>query len=54
MTPYSIIGAFGGAILGSLIWGGITYFTGYEFSIVAILVGAIIGLGAQVLDGEGP
>jgi hypothetical protein len=54
MTPYSIIGAIGGALLGSLIWGGIAYFTGYEIGYVALLVGFVVGLGASILDGEGP
>ena len=53
MTPFALIGAIGGAILGTLVWGGIAYFTGWEHSLVAILVGFLVGIGAHVLDGEG-
>ncbi len=50
-----IIGALIGATIGAAIWAAIAYFTGYEVGYIAILVGALAGIGTHVLgQDEGP
>jgi phosphate/sulfate permease len=41
-----IVGAIVGGVIGAFIWGIVAYYTGYEVGYLAILVGALCGLGA--------
>ncbi len=41
------------ALAGSLIWAGITYATGYQIGWMAIGVGALVGVGVRLGEGEG-
>jgi hypothetical protein len=47
------VGAFGAAIIGSLVWAAIAYITHYEFSLVSIGIGLLVGLAAKSLAGRG-
>jgi len=49
----AIFGAVGGAVLGALIWAGITYFTHYEVGWVAWGIGGLVGGGCVMLGGRG-
>ncbi len=53
MNPVALFGAFFGGVVGAVIWGLITHFTGYELGYVAWAVGGIVGYGAVALDGHG-
>lgn len=46
-----LIGALIGGAIGAGIWAAIAYFTGYEVGFIAILVGAMCGLGATLGGG---
>lgn len=41
--PLAILGGFLASVVGAVVWGGITYLTGYKLGIVAIGVGFIVG-----------
>ena len=53
MNPVALFGAFFGGVVGAVIWGLITHFTGNELGYVAWAVGGIVGYGAVALDGYG-
>ena len=53
MKPQALIGALIGGVIGAVIWGVIAHLTGYEHSLIAIGVGALVGFGAKALGGEG-
>lgn len=57
MNPLAVIGAPIGAVIGGVIgagiWAGIAIGTHYELSLIAILVGALVGAGSAVLGGRG-
>jgi hypothetical protein len=48
-----IIGAVIGAVLGAIIWAVITVLTGYEWAIVAWLVGGLVGFSASFMGSKG-
>lgn len=48
-----ILGAGAGALLGALLWGIISWLTGYEVGYVAWAIGLAVGFGAAVLGGRG-
>jgi len=45
---FPIIGAAIGGAVGAIGWAAVAYFTGYELGILAMLVGAICGVGASI------
>lgn len=53
MKPVPFIGAIVGGIVGALVWGAISHFTGYEVGYVAWAVGALVGFAAAALGGSG-
>lgn len=48
-----VLGAFVGAMVGTGVWYGLAVATGYQIGIVAWGIGALTGLGARLLAGEG-
>lgn len=53
MDPKTILGGTIGAVIGAVIWGGLIYLIHTEFSMVAILIGIIVGLGGKLAGEEG-
>ena len=49
--PMAIIGAVIGGIVGAVIWWGFTVLTGWEFGLVAIVIGFTVAKGILVLAG---
>jgi len=54
MNPLSIVGAIVAGIIGALIWGAISFFTGYEIGYVAWGIGFLVGMGVVVTGGGSP
>jgi hypothetical protein len=48
----SIIGGLIGGVVGAALWGGISYFTGYEIGWIAWGVGGLVGLGCALASSE--
>jgi len=48
-----LAGAIGGGVLGALIWGGLAAISGWEFGLVAWLIGGLVGGAAVALGGRG-
>jgi len=48
-----LAGAIGGGVLGALIWGGIAAISGWEYGLVAWLIGGLVGGGAVAFGGRG-
>ena len=46
-----MVGALLGGVIGAAAWAGVVYFTGKEIKLVAIGVGALVGLGSRKLGG---
>lgn len=53
VEPMGVIGTFLGAVVGALVWGGLTYATGYEIGYVAWGIGALVGIGAKLGGARG-
>ncbi len=51
MYPFSVAASFAGAMLGAVIWAAISKY-GFEFGLVAWIVGILAGVGAIILTGE--
>lgn len=48
----AFVGAVIGGVIGAVIWAAIAYFTGFEIGWIAIGVGVLVGLGAQLGGGS--
>jgi hypothetical protein len=49
----AMIAAVAGGIVGALVWGAISCFTGYEVGYVAWGIGALVGFLSAAVGGEG-
>lgn len=54
MNPLSIGGAIIAGVIGALVWGGISFATGYEIGYVAWGIGFLVGFGVVLTGGGSP